>query len=142
MHAYRLSIQVVEQIILYKLRVHPQRGKGVRDKKEKDMSYDISLMINTGLEEVEVVEVGNYTYNVSPMYYDSMGMGLNSFNDMKCTDAIPILKKGIESLQSNPAKYKEMNPNNGWGNYEGALEYIRNLHDKCVRNPLCKIDVH
>ena len=32
------------------------------------MSWDVYLTIDTGIEEREVIDIGNYTYNVAPMY--------------------------------------------------------------------------
>jgi hypothetical protein len=34
---------------------------------------------------------------------------------------IEPLKEGLHRLKSNPNKYKEFNPDNGWGDYEGWL---------------------
>ncbi len=106
------------------------------------MSYDITLVIKTGPENKCVVDCGNYTYNVYGMYFKAMGQGLNKFNDVKCADAIPLLQKGVRAMQDDPKEYRKLNPENGWGDYDGALRYLQNLLDECVRNPLCTIVVH
>ena len=106
------------------------------------MSYDISLEINTGFEDREVVDVGNITYNITPMFVKSMGKNLSDFNDKKCREMIPILRIGVIELANNPEKYRKLNPVNGWGNYDGALNYLRKLLVSCEENPNCTIKVY
>ena len=105
------------------------------------MSYDISLEINTGFEDREVLEIGNITYNITPMYTKAMGKNLSDFNDKKCAEIIPILRIGVMEIENNPEKYKKHNPANGWGNYEGALQYLTKLLINCEENPLCTVKV-
>lgn len=108
------------------------------------MSWDISLEIDTGgVEPAEVVDIGNYTYNVMPMYAKVMGLrSLNSdLHGMLAGEAIPILRNGIAYMEDNPLIFQRMNPENGWGDYEGALEYLRKILKACVSNPKCTIRV-
>lgn len=88
-----------------------------------------------------VEDIGNYTYNVSPMYIESMGKSISDFHNYKASDLIPILTKGLEEMQSNPGKYKEMNPSNGWGDYQGAMQFLFNIKDACERLPETRVDV-
>lgn len=103
------------------------------------MSYDVSLTINTGIEEVNVAECGNYTSNVSPMWSEALGFPLSKLCGMNASDAVPHLRKAIAAMEDEPNKYRAMNPENGWGNYEGALSYLRKMLIECVQHPLCKI---
>ena len=106
------------------------------------MSYDVNLMINTGIEEHEVVDCGNYTYNVSPMYYKAFGeKGINAIDDMKASDVIPILKKVIIYFIEHEDELKLLNPENDWGNYEGALNYIQGILHECRRHPACTVRI-
>lgn len=84
------------------------------------MSYDISLVIDTGKEEREVVEIGNYTYNCSKMFViaSEVDKSLSDLHNMSCIEAEPIIAKAVENMQKDPVKYKAMNPENGWGSYE------------------------
>ena len=100
------------------------------------MSYDISLVKfhkNGGIRRE--IEIGNYTCNVYNMYKASMDISLNSLDGMTALEAIPTLEKGVENMAYNPDKYKAMNPDNGWGDYEGALEYITKLLNECRKHP-------
>lgn len=109
------------------------------------MSYDISLEIDTGNSELqEVVEIGNYTYNCSEMFVDASecDKSLGDLHGMSCQEAEPIIAKAVENMQKNPTKYKAMNPENGWGNYDGFLRYVEKLLKECRANPKCTIGVY
>lgn len=78
------------------------------------MSWDITVREKQWVD-VEVADIGNYTCNVSNMYYDAMGVSLSYFNGMRAIDAVDLLSKGYTVMLNDPSKYKEMNPENGWG---------------------------
>lgn len=107
------------------------------------MSYDISLMINTSIEDKEVAEIGNYTYNCSKMFViaSECDKSLGDLHEMSCKDAEAIVAKAVENMQKAPAKYKAMNPENGWGSYETFLPFIEKLLREIRANPNGKIDV-
>jgi len=107
------------------------------------MSWDINLEINTGKKFVEVTEERNITFNVSPMYYKAIKLedGVRGLHKMSATKAIPILKNAINDMIQNSEEYKQLNPKNGWGNYEYALEILQWLLKKCDDNPMCRIRI-
>lgn len=82
-----------------------------------------------------IENIGNYTYNVSPMYRKAMNMSLSDFHGMNAKDAIMILENGIKEMECNGDEYEKLNPENGWGDYKGALNYIKRLLDSCRENP-------
>lgn len=105
------------------------------------MGYSISLTEKQYVD-VEVADIGNYTYNVSKMYREAMnGNSLSDFDGMKAGEAIELLRIGYADMVKNPEKYKLMNPENGWGNYEGAKKYLGRLLTACCDNPDATIDV-
>lgn len=107
------------------------------------MSWDIHLEIDTGGPELaRVYDVGNYTYNVCAMYSLAIGSGLNELNGLLASDLIERLEKGVSDMWANPAKYKALNPANGWGDYEGALEYLEKLLLGCRMHPKATLRVH
>ncbi|GAG25099.1 unnamed protein product, partial [marine sediment metagenome] len=75
------------------------------------------------------IEVGNYTYNVNPMYARAMNVkGLTEALDgKKCKNVMPILQEGIASMKDDPETYEAMNPPNGWGDYKGASEFLEKI---------------
>lgn len=104
------------------------------------MSYDVDLTIDTGSDEpAHVVECGNYTSNVWPMWADALGRGLDEFHDAPCSEAAGLLAAGIQRMEADPEKYRAMNPSNGWGDYEGALTYLRGIAEACANHPKCSI---
>ncbi|MEV7014073.1 hypothetical protein [Streptosporangium sp. NPDC051022] len=107
------------------------------------MSYDIWLEIDTGAPEDElpmVVEIGNYTSNVWPMWMEALnGVRLAEFHRAPCSEAAGPLAEAVTRMEATPAIYQAMNPENGWGNYEGALAYLRRLAEACAKHPKCRI---
>jgi hypothetical protein len=57
----------------------------------------------------------------------------------KCKHIIPILEKGIIRLEANPTYYKQFNPENGWGDYEGLLKFAKDYLEQCKLYPNGKI---
>lgn len=100
------------------------------------MSYDVSLVIDAGAEyPTQITDCGNYTYNVSPMYYDVLEGGLKSLDGMVASVAAICLEGAIAKLEASPDKYKAMNPANKWGDYEGAIKFLRRIRNNCLKYP-------
>ena len=117
------------------------------------MSYNVYIEIDTGSPDglTMVEEVGNYTSNVSGMWTHALTRtpldelrGRQRLRDLKgvnCADAIPCLTRAVEHMTDHPEEYKSMEPDNGWGDYAGALAYLKALLDACRRHPKASIDV-
>lgn len=108
------------------------------------MSYDISLhaYVTTGgpeLTEVCVTEVGNYTSNVSPMWAEALGHRLRDLHGRRAGDVLDALRVAVTAMETNPDEYRALNPENGWGSYDGALSYLRDLRDACAMHPNAQI---
>ena len=106
---------------------------------EIKMSWRVYLVIFTGKEEKIIADVGNYPHNVSPMYHKAMGITLSNLKNMNCGDVILILEKGIKAMKENREECEKLNPKIGYGNYEGALDFLCRILEACKENPLCKI---
>lgn len=105
-------------------------------------SYNDEILLKQGKYiDITVAEVGNYTYNVSNMYKEAMGITLSDLHGMSATEAIDILHKGVTNMNNDPEKYKAMNPPNGWGDYEGALQFLTKILNACTENPNAYIKV-
>lgn len=107
------------------------------------MSYNAYLMIDTGAPDPQcAVEIGDYTSNVSPMWRDALaGRPLREFHDAPCSEAAGPLADAVQRMEADPGKYREMNPPNGWGDYEGALRYLRRLAEACAKHSKCTIKI-
>lgn len=102
------------------------------------MSWDAWIEIDTGGTDPAIVaDLGDMTWNVSPMYYDAFGTekGIRGLDRMIASDAVSLLNDVIITMKTNPDKYKAMNPTNKWGNYEVALKYLETIRDACDNNP-------
>lgn len=107
------------------------------------MSYDVYLEIDTGgAEPAALGDSLNYTYNCGPMFRLALGRdGINSLEGELAGTAIQTLRSGIAEMEDEPGKYKALNPENGWGSYEGALQFLRDILTACVRHPKATIRV-
>lgn len=56
-------------------------------------------------------------------------------------DLIYPLKEGLHKLKMNPERFRTFNPENGWGDYEGFVEFVNQYLDACYKYPDAKIEV-
>lgn len=106
------------------------------------MSYDIRLVINTGGEHpAPVTDCRSPTYNLYDMFKLALGCPIRDLHGRVAADVIPILEGAIKSMKRTPAKFKKLNPPNGWGSYEGALESLCWLHEMCTNHPLATVEI-
>lgn len=105
------------------------------------MSYDIDLIINTGVEDTSVLDIGNYTSNIGGMYNKAFGQDWKFINGMNCQEALPFIINAVLYMKQNKKDLIKMNPENGWGDYDGALKYLSDLELGCVNHPNCKIEI-
>ena len=124
------------------------------------MSYDIEMRVNTGGGATHAL-LGfehNCTYNLAPMFEKAFatagsegwfdkafggapGTGLRLLEGKTGAEALPLLEIAIKSMEAFPEEYKALNPSNGWGTYEGALETIQELLSWAVEAPLARFRV-
>lgn len=120
------------------------------------MSYDTYMTIDTGGgEQAEVADIGNYTSNVAWMWHRSISeaMGAATPGDKGAEIALydlegktgeelaPILTKALECMLEHQTEMRAKEPDNGWGNFEGAYEYLRAIRDACARHPKAQLHV-
>lgn len=93
------------------------------------MSYDIWMVADLGgPEPVAIGDSVNHTYNCSAMFRLALGgKGVNDLERQTGRDMLPRLKSGIRHMEENPNLYLPLNPPNGWGSYDTALEYLKEL---------------
>lgn len=64
------------------------------------------------------------TYNLSDMW-EAAGVPFDDGIEGQTAGSIlPRLEASLAELKAHPAKYKAMNPPNGWGDYEGLVEVV------------------
>ena len=112
------------------------------------MSYDIDVYTTTTITH----HSANYTSNISKMYYlayerifenlkplfEKAGFSINDFkeaiNSGERVISIPTLQFMITDMKAYPEIYRPLNPKNGWGNYEGAIQFLEEALDALLEN--------
>ncbi len=105
------------------------------------MSYDVTF---SHPKNYPAETWRNYTSNVSPMWTEAMvGNNLGDLIEAAETNAdlIPMLRLGIANMEDHPDRFRAMNPRNGWGDYEGALAYLRWMLAMCEAVPGGNVEV-
>lgn len=95
------------------------------------MSWDIWLEDAETKEQTD--ESLNYTHNTNRMLALSDGFSFNDLHGMSCAGAIPRLERVITFLALNREQCEALNPENGWGNYDGILKFTQRLYEACRR---------
>ena len=105
------------------------------------MSLDVTL---TAIRPTVVFE-GNITHNVAEMA-KAAGLYIPLWRPeeqglVKAAELIGPLKVGLERLEADPGKYRLLNSHNGWGSYEGLVEFVQEYLAACEENPDAAINV-
>ena len=53
----------------------------------------------------------------------------------KASQLIDPLRAGLDLLRSDPDRFKRFNPDNGWGSYDGLVEFVDSYLNACVEYP-------
>jgi hypothetical protein len=75
----------------------------------------------------------NSTHNLGPMGRAAGYPGHALMDGAPVTEAGGVFRKVAEALRSDPERFRAMNPENGWGTYEGLVEVMDTLALACVQ---------
>ena len=108
------------------------------------MSHDVSLETKDVDGNPIWIEVGNITYNLTPMTHEAGMPYLGDIHDMAppAGELAGILDQAITRMLSEPDMFKALNPPNGWGNYDGALKFLTTFRDACIKDPSATVRVY
>ena len=111
------------------------------------MSLDVDLMVTKPCS----VFSGNITHNLNKMAMEvKLSGGMNLYQVLwrpdehgytKAIDILSLLHEGMVELIRFPEKYKQYNPENGWGDYDGFVNFVRNYHSACLDNPYADLSI-
>lgn len=59
----------------------------------------------------------------------------------KARQLIEPLKKGLSLMRREPDTFKKLNPENGWGTYDGFLPWIQRYINACIEYPDAVVSV-
>ena len=101
------------------------------------MSLDVSLV-------VEVFEA-NITHNLTEMA-DAAGIYEACWRPeesgaVTASDIIHLLEKGLADLKARPEYFKQFEPENKWGTYDGFVPWVEKYLAACKENPEAIIQV-
>lgn len=100
-----------------------------------EMSYDIRLGVKVeGTDIIAVIAAPEYsspTYNLGDMFRACMGWDFKQGEWYNVSEVLPNILKGITELSMYPKKYREYEPDNGWGTVKTALSALQSLAE-CI----------
>jgi hypothetical protein len=56
-------------------------------------------------------------------------------------DITGMLERGLKRLKKDPEGFKKLNPENGWGSYEGLVTFVELYLNACMEYPDAEIEV-
>jgi hypothetical protein len=99
------------------------------------------------LKQYETNEVfsANITHNLTTMA-DKAGLYMTlwrpeELNYLVGKDLIDPLRNGLARLKGNREHFEQYNPDNGWGSYEGLVEFVSQYLAACRKYPKATIEV-
>ena len=111
------------------------------------------------------IEVGDLTWNLAPMLAKALELpgadlgggehcfpwvnggdpaaryGILAFDMAPALEAAGPIAQAIARMKAAPDEFRAMNPKNGWGTYEGALEFMEKFYMACCDRPSWRIRV-
>lgn len=111
------------------------------------MSLDVYLSTNwcERCERGDEVFTANITHNLGDMAKEA---GIyrhlwrpDELGITKAGDLVLDLTVGLSDLLKNPDKYRKLNPENGWGSYEGLVRFTRDYLEACREYPDARVRV-
>lgn len=96
-------------------------------------------------EESETVYSANITHNLSKMAGEAMLYNClwrpDEHGITRAEQLIPLLTTGLALLTSDPERFKMFNPSNGWGDYDGLVDFVANYLAACTEYPSAEVSV-
>lgn len=99
------------------------------------MSYDIRFGVKVAdvtpecFAVIGAPEHDSPTYNLRDIFVKAMDWDYHQGEWYPVTEVLPKVQRGITELTLHPAKYKALEPDNGWGRVEGAVSCLQSIMD-------------
>lgn len=91
------------------------------------------------------VYTANITHNLNKMAEDA---GIykhlwrpEEINIKVASELVEPLTDGLILLASDPNRFKQFNPDNGWGDYEGLLRFVADYLGACRKYPQATVEI-
>lgn len=99
------------------------------------MSYDLRISVRVhGTDLHAVIATPEYdcpTYNLGDMFRASTGWDFKQSEWYPCVEVFDNITRGIQELTDQPDKYRQYEPDNGWGTIEQAIRDLKSLKN-CI----------
>lgn len=59
----------------------------------------------------------------------------------RASQLIEPLKAGLMTLVSDPLRFEALNPENGWGSYDGFVQFVTAYLKACIQHPHATVTV-
>lgn len=104
------------------------------------MSWDIWLEADCGGADNARIEGADwsYTYNTNPMLQKA-GIDIKKWPGKRARDVIVELGVGIQVMESNSISMRDLNPRNGWGDFDSLLEVLKEIQKYFIQYPTAYI---
>lgn len=109
----------------------------------KEKYPDAEPVIYEGEFDTREVHWGNITHNLNKMA-DEAGIYKclwrpEEIDIIYAHQLIEPLEKGLDLLLSDPDHFKQFNPPNGWGDYDGLVRFVTQYLSACKSHPGTRI---
>ena len=112
------------------------------------MSLDVDLMVTKPISVYD----GNITHNLGKMAGEvKLSNGMTLYDVLWRPDEqeglgfarniSELLNEGWNILLSEPEHFKQWDPENGWGSYEGLVDFVYKYRNACWDNPDAELRV-
>ena len=99
------------------------------------------MSLDVYLEVIKPVSIynGNITHNLGKMA-DAAGIYQHLWRpeELGITTASQLIEplcQGLKLLKSNRKRFEKLNPENGWGSYDGLVKFVEEYIRACEDNP-------
>ena len=111
------------------------------------MSLDVDLMV---IQPVSIFSL-NITHNLGKMASEvKLSNGKTLYDILwrpdehgyyTAEDISELLDEGFNILLSDPEKFKQYNPENGWGEYDGLVNFVYSYLNACLDTPNAELNI-
>jgi hypothetical protein len=105
------------------------------------------MSLDVYLKEVRLMTIydRNITHNLNKMA-DAAGIYKHLWRpeEIGITKAVQLvepLREGLALLLSDPERFKEFDPENKWGDYDGLVDFVRSYLAACEENQNATVEV-
>lgn len=99
------------------------------------MSYDVSIVAGCCGAHGH-----NITSNLRPMFNEA-DLHLPDLHGKRAGRAVAEIASALREMARDPERFRAHNPENGWGDYDGALAFLAELAADCATHPEGEVHV-